>query len=53
MEHGAEWKDQKAFDQPVPDLLAQDLEYRKHYHEEIPDEMLKIQAKYDGLSAHP
>ncbi len=47
MEHGAEWKNEKAFDQPIAKLLEDDLRYRLRYQEAIPEEMLKIQAKYE------
>ena len=46
IEHGAAWKGETAFSQPIPDLLASDLEYRRSSHSEIPDEMLKVQSIY-------
>jgi len=46
MEHGAAWKEEQAFDQSIPQLIAEDLHYREFSHSEIPEEMLKIQARY-------
>ncbi len=51
MEHGAAWKGETAFNQPIPSLLASDLEYRRSSHSEIPEEMPKVQAKFAAEEA--
>ncbi|MGH9721830.1 MAG: ankyrin repeat domain-containing protein [Bryobacteraceae bacterium] len=51
IEHGAAWKGERAFDQPVPLELTRDLEYRRASRSEIPEEMLKVQAKYASETA--
>jgi hypothetical protein len=46
MERGAPWKDQRAFEQPIPLVLEGDFQYKRAGNSEIPVEMEKIAAKY-------
>lgn len=46
MEHGAAWKGELALGQPIPQELESDLSYRRSSHQEIPEEMEKVAAKY-------
>jgi len=46
IEHGAAWKDEQEFGQPVVAMLARDLEERKSSGRAMSDEMRKVLAKY-------
>jgi hypothetical protein len=48
MQRGAAWKDETALGQPIPGILNDDLDYRRHSHMEVPEEMVQILARYGG-----